>query len=39
MFLKIITIENCHLITVISYTAVKILDGPVTHKKAAMGST
>jgi hypothetical protein len=39
MFLKIIIIENCRLITVISYTAVKILDSPVTHMKAAMGST
>jgi len=39
MFLKIIIIHNCCSITVISYTAVKILDSPVTHKKAATGST
>jgi hypothetical protein len=39
MLLKIIILENCFSITVISYTAVKILDSPVTHKKAATGST
>jgi len=39
MFLKVIIFKNCCSFTVISYTAVKILDSPVTCKKVATGST